>query len=1355
MNSSKNKNIEAIYPLSPMQQGMLFHTIYNPQSGAYFEQFSCRLKGAFDRDAFSKAWHEVVRRHPALRTSFVWKKLNKMLQVVHKEVELPIVEEDWSSLPQQAQDERFEQFLAEDKKKGFNLSKAPLMRFHLIKRGEQDFYFLWSFHHLLTDGWSMPLILKEVFTLYEMTIHGFPAQLPAVRPYRDYINWLQKQDLEKARAHWQTLLQGFSQPTPLVRTLTGAFSGEETQRKYKKQKIELDKAVFDKLQNLARQNQLTMNTIVQSAWAFLLSRYSGEQDVLFGATVSGRPPELPGVEQIVGLFINTLPMRISVNPAATVTDYLKEIQAQAVAMREFEYTPLVEIQGWSAVPRDLPLFESIVVFENYPVDSSMKEQKLSFEISEVRSNEETNYPITLVAAAHNTLVLEFAYEAPLFEDDIIRSMLLHLQNFLTALAEDARRPLASIPLITAAERQTTVAEWNRTKEDFPGHLCVHQLFEDYVKKQPAAKALQLDEATLSYAELNARANRLARYLRAKGVKPETTVAVYLERSFEMIVALLAVMKAGGAYVPLDPTYPAERLSYIISDSRASLVITQDALQANVQAFDTEILNLQQEQSAIEQESADNLENLTLPQNLAYMIYTSGSTGRPKGTMLQHYGAINTAQALGKVFKVFPGGSMLQFASLGFDASIAEIFTSLLNGASLHLIRREDMLSETDLPRIIRQQNIHTIILPPSVLAIISSEHLPGLKVVGSAGEACSREIVERWAPGRLFVNGYGPTEATVSATLNSIDDPKSISENISIGRPMDNVQVYVLDEQLRPQPVGVPGELHIASVGLARGYLGRPDLTAEKFIPNPFSDEPGARMYKSGDLVRWLSNGKLEFLGRIDFQVKIRGFRIELGEIETVLKSQPQIRDAVVIAREDIPGNKYLAAYFIPENDETPQISAIQNYLKEQLPDYMVPAVFIALEKFPLTSSGKVDRKALPAPEESDLTRSAEFIAPRNQTEELLAGIWREILKQETIGVTDNFFDLGGHSLMATQVTSRIREAFNVELPLQDFFEKPHISDLALKIEQLQLEDQELKLPPLQKASLTGPPPLSFAQQRLWFLDQLAPGSGNYNIPSAIRLKGHLNLKVLQRCLDTIVERHQVLRTVFQEKDGAPVQIIQESMPVALPVKDLSHLPGEEQESQALTLATKEAAKPFDLAKGPLLRVQLLKLNDQEHIALFTLHHTVTDGWSMGILVKEIAALYTAYLAGEPAPLPDLPIQYADYAVWQRNYLQGEVLEKQLTFWKELIGDNPPVLELPLDHPRPVMQTFNGSTVNQILPPEITQQIVKRKRNFIYDVVGRLPDPAAPLQRAGADFGRLPHRQPHARGNRTLNRLFR
>ncbi len=1300
-----NKNIEAIYPLSPMQQGMLFHTIYNPQSGAYFEQFSCRLTGAFERDAFSKAWYEVVRRHPALRTAFVYKKLDKMLQVVHKDVELPITEEDWSALPEQAQAKKFEQFLIDDKKKGFNLSKAPLMRFFLIKRREQDYYFLWSFHHLLTDGWSMPLILKEVFTLYEMSVKGFPPRLPAVRPYRDYINWLQKQDMEKARVYWQKRLGDFSQPTPLVRTLTAPASAEAQKRQYKMQKLEIDQTVFDKLQNLARQHQLTMNTIVQSAWAYLLHRYSGESDVLFGATVSGRPPELPGVENIVGLFINTLPMLISLNPHSKVSDFLKEVQAQAVAMREYEYTPLVDIQGWSSVPRDLPLFESIVVFENYPVDSTMKEQKLSFEISDVRSNEETNYPLSLVAAAHETLTLEFAYEFPLFEDAVIRSMLLHLQNFLTAVAEDPKRSLNSIPLLTPQERKVTTENWNRTQRDFPGHLCVHQLFESFAEKQPQAKALQFGEATLSYAELNAQANQLAHVLRNKGIGPESTIAIYLDRSFELIISLLAVLKAGGAYVPLDPNYPADRLKYIMDDSNATLVITQQTLKDKVNGFKTPLFIWEDEQAALKKASKENPKNLTFPENLAYMIYTSGSTGRPKGTLLQHRGAINTAISLGHYFKLEPAKSILQFASIGFDASVAEIFGALLNGAALHLISKETILSESGITNTIRNQKISTVILPPSVLAIMSADNLPSLQVVGSAGEACSPEIVKRWVNGRTFVNGYGPTESTVAATLQPITNALPEGRSVPIGSAMHNAAVYVLDESLNPLPVGVPGELYISSVGLARGYLGRADLTAEKFIPNPFGNQPGERLYKSGDLVRWLSGGSLEFMGRIDFQVKLRGFRIELGEIEAVLTTFENVRHAVVILREDEPGKKYLAAYItLNENSELNQ-NTLNSFLKERLPDYMVPATMTVLEQFPLTSNGKIDRKKLPQPEAP--ANTAEKVAPRTPVEELLVSLCQSILNVEQVGVNDNFFDLGGHSLLATQMMSRIRSAFEVELPLKDFFENPVISDLALKIETLRQTDQSLLPPPIQTAERDQDLPVSFAQQRLWFLDQLAPGSAHYNIPTVLRLKGELNLEALERSVREIVRRHESLRTTFAEKKGAPVQVIHDDMDVQLNVTDLSTLSIDEATTKAREIAETEAATPFDLAKGPLFRGMIIKLADQDYLTLFTLHHTISDGWSMGILVREVAALYPAFLNEEPSPLPELTIQYADYAVWQRNWLQGEVLEKQLSFWKELIGENPPVLELPTDFKRPAMQTFNGRTLHSVLSPELTKQLLQ------------------------------------------------
>jgi amino acid adenylation domain-containing protein len=1304
MSKAKQKNIEAVYPLSPMQQGMLFHSIYNPESGAYFEQFSCKLSGDLDKSAFEKAWQEVVRRHSSLRTSFVWKKLDKMLQVVHKEVSIPISEENWGDCNEAEQEQKLDKLFEHDRELGFNLSKAPLMRFYLIQLKEQTWQFLWSFHHLLTDGWSMPIILKEVFTLYETTHKGLPFQLPPARPFRDYINWIQKQDMEKAKAYWKSILKDFSSPTPL--TVDRSPDMEiKIEDEYKKQKIELSKEVTQSLDKLARQNQFTINTIIQGVWALLLSRYSSEEEIVFGATVSGRPPALRGVENMVGLFINTLPMLIRVKPDISVLNWLKEIQSHAVDLREFEYTPLVEIQGWSGVPRDLPLFKSIVVFENYPVDSSMKEQKLSFEISDVRSFERTNYPITLVAGATESLILEIAYESRLFDDAAIQGMLKHLEMFLKGIAANPGQKIARLDMLTDKEVKQLTVDWNDTKVDFPQDVCVHQVFEDQVKQRPDALAVQFGDQKLTFRQLNEQINQTAHFLRKQGVGPETKVGIYLERSVEMIVSLMAVMKAGGAYVPMDPTYPLDRITFIMNDSGSSILITQNSLLDNIKHINTHILNLDKEKDNIAKESVDNPVNLTFPENLAYIIYTSGSTGRPKGTLLQHRSAVNTSLFIGKNFGILAGKRILQFASLGFDASVAEIFSAMLNGASLHLISRETMLSDTALPQLMRDEAITAVILPPSVLSIISDENLPDLEVVGSAGEACSREIVSRWQEGRHFVNGYGPTESTVSATIHHIDNEQAVPLNIPIGYPMDNAQVYILDKNLNPQPVGVPGELHIAGVGLARGYLDRPDLTADKFIPNPFSSEAGSRMYKSGDLVRTLPDGKLEFLGRIDFQVKIRGFRIELGEIESVLRDYSEIRDVVVLVREDTPGNKILASYYIPAEGAQPQVSQIQEFLKEQLPEYMAPSVLISMESFPLTSSGKINRKVFPAPDQSNIERAQEYTAPRNQTEEILCGIWSQILKIEKVGVNDNFFDLGGHSLLATQLMSRIRDAFEVELPLREFFETPTITSLAMEIEKARMKDQTLTAPPLEPVSRDGDLQLSFAQQRLWFLDQLAPNNAFYNIPGAIRLNGELNIQALEKSVHEIVIRHESLRTTFSSVKGKPVQVIHPELTINIEKTDISHLSDDEQDSQSKRLATDEAQKPFDLEKGPLVRVQLIKLQDTDHVVMFTMHHIISDGWSIGVLIEEIAALYNAFNNDQDSPLPDLPVQYVDFSAWQRQWLQGEILEKQISFWKDQLGVNPPVLELPTDFPRPSIQTFNGNTLSMTFPEDLSQRL--------------------------------------------------
>jgi len=1298
--ADKKKNIEAIYPLSPMQQGMLFHSIYNEGSGEYFEQFHCKMHGDLNQAAFERALKSVIHRHSALRTAFVWKKVGKMLQVVQREVELPLKVEDWSSLSEEEQSQKFAQLLQDDRAQGMNVAKAPVMRFYLIKLSPDSHQFYWAFHHLLTDGWSIPIILKEMFTLYESFNNNFPIQLPPARPYAEYINWLQKQDLQKAETFWKSVLADYSAPVSLPEDRLVDAPADD----YNKVERPLSRELSERLNTFARKNQLTVNTLVQGAWAVLHSRYAGENDVVFGATVSGRPPELPDVERMVGLFINTLPIRAVVAPQAKTVEWLQKLQRQAVEMRDYEYTSLVDIHGWSSVPRDVPLFNSIVVYENYPVDASMKDQRSSLTFSDFTTNERTNYPLSLVAGFSDKLVLEIAYETEKYAQQTIERYLQHLQRILEAFAVQPEQRLADISFLDQNELKEILVDWNETAADFDLDRCIHHVFEERVQERPDAVALKFGQDALTYRELNERANQLAHLLQERGVTPEDRVAIYLERSFEMIIALLAVMKAGGAYAPIDPNYPPERVNYILEDSGAKMLLSQASLRENV-AADIPFFDVFAASKEIASKSVDNPIAAVAPQNLAYIIYTSGSTGAPKGTLLQHRSAINMSQSFRTVFEIKADSRMLQFASLGFDASVGEIFPTLLSGATLYLLDRETMLTDNRLHDLLATEKISLVVLPPSVLAVLDSSGLSDLKLVISAGEAVTADVVARWVNEHKFINGYGPTESTVGTSFYKMDVGQLVPENVPIGRPFHNIQTYILDANLNPLPPGAAGELCIAGDGLARGYLGRPDLTAEKFAPNPFSASPGARMYHSGDLVRRLPDGNLEFLGRIDHQVKIRGFRIELGEIESVLSSHPDVRDAAVLARDGNSGQKMLVGYYVPGDGAEVDSRALQSFISEKLPDYMTPAVLVGMDAFPLTSSGKVDRRALPEPDLEEFAANRKMVAPRNQVEEILLGIWQSILNVEKISVLDSFFELGGHSLMATQLISRVRDAFNVELPLRDFFEKPTIAELALIIEQESLRQNLPPRPPLEPTPRPERPPLSYAQQRLWFLDQLAPNQAFYNIPGAFRLSGDLDWQAFENSILEIMHRHESLRTTFAAERGEPYQVVHEDLPLPIEKVDLVSFAANRRQNAVVEQAMQEAKSPFNLSTGPLFRVRLLTLSDSEHVVIFNMHHIISDGWSVGVLVNEFAQLYNAFVRGEKSPLPDLPVQYIDFAAWQRNWLQGETLDQQLAYWKESLGVNPPVLELPTDRPRPAMQTFNGDNVAMTLPKELSQRI--------------------------------------------------
>ncbi|MEL0601303.1 MAG: amino acid adenylation domain-containing protein, partial [Planktothrix rubescens PR222] len=876
-----------------------------------------------------------------------------------------------------------------------------------------------------------------------------------------------------------------------------------------------------------------------------------------------------------------------------------------------------------------------------------------------------------------------------------------------------RERVSQLPLLTKVEQKQLLIDWNNTEVDYPSERCIHQLFEEQVERTPNAVAVVFEGQELTYNELNCRANQLAHYLRSLGVKPDELVGICVERSLEMIVGLLGILKAGGAYVPLDPEYPIERISFMLEDAAVQVLLTQQKLINKLPEHQAQLICLDADWTFISESSKSNLINTVTSENLAYVIYTSGSTGLPKGTLIPHQGLVNYLSWCTQAYNVEQGTGTLVHSPLGFDLTITSLFSPLLVGNQVEILA-EDQDVETLSNSLRHHSHLSLVKITPAHLELLNQQLSPReaasrTRAFIIGGENLLGENIAFWqefAPETLLVNEYGPTETVVGCCIYQVPMGKCISGSIPIGRPIANTQLYILDQNLQPVPIGIPGELHIGGAGLARGYLNRPELTQEKFIPNPFSNYPDSRLYKTGDLARYLPDGNIEYLGRIDNQVKIRGFRIELGEVEAVLTQCPQVQSSVIIAREDTPGNKRLVAYIVPEKETTPTPNEMRQFLKEKLPEYMIPSAFVILESLPLTPNGKIDRRALPEPEQS-YERTDKFILPRNPIEEILVTIWSEVLKVKQISINDNFFELGGHSLLATQLISRIRTNLQIEIPLRSLFAAPTIEELGQQIQQLQQQDLTLSAPPILPRSEQSELLLSYAQTRLWFLDQLEPNSPFYNIPVALRLQGHLNQVALTQSLEEIIQRHEALRTNFITVNGQPTQVIQTVTNWTVSVINLQHLSPEEQEIAATNLVKGESFKPFDLANEALVRATLIVLNNNEYWLLLCLHHVISDGWSMGVFIEELTALYNANNQGQPSPLKPLPIQYADFAIWQRKWLQGEVLENQLNYWKKQLADAPNFLPLPTDKSRPAVQTFTGAYQEFQLSLELTQKLTE------------------------------------------------
>ncbi|MFP2930664.1 amino acid adenylation domain-containing protein, partial [Pyxidicoccus sp. 3LG] len=1304
----------AALPVSFAQQRLWLLDQLEPGNATYNLPTAVRLTGELDAEALQQALTELVRRHESLRTT-IREQHGEPIQVIAPVAELPLRGVDLTALGATAPDEA-RRLLAEEAARGFDLATGPLLRAVLMKLAPAEHVLVLNMHHIVSDGWSMEVLVRELTVLYAAHVTGQPAPLPLLPvQYADFAawqrSWLKDEVLERQLTWWRQQLSGSApvlelptdRPRPAVQSNRGAYHP-----------LQLSRAVTDALQALCQREGVTPFMALLAAWQLLLARYSGQDDISVGSPIAGRTRA--ETEGLIGFFVNTLVLRTRLSEAPSFRALLSQVRRTtlgAYARQDLPFEELVKAVNPERSLGHAPLFQVKLVLQNAPT-SRLEVPGLALSGLE-GSTGVARFDMTLaVTEAPEGLAWLCEYSTELFEAETIARMFGNLRTVLEAAVARPDAPLHSLPLLTDGEQQTLLREWS-TGPAAPAEAVAHQLFEAQAARTPDTIAVSMGDQRLTYRELDTRANQLAHYLQARGVGPDMRVALCVERSLDFVISILGILKAGGAWLPLDPSLPQERLAFMLQDAAPPVLVTWERLADELPNRGELVVCLDAEADAIARGATQAPSVAVSPEHLAYVIYTSGSTGRPKGTLLTHRGLCNTARAAAGLLHLGPGKTALQFAAPGFDASVWEMFSALLSGSRLVLSDSDNLLPGDPLHALLSREAVTTVTLTPSTLARLAPEALPALETVAAAGEAVSSELVRRWGPGRRFLNAYGPTEVAVCASVSDDVAP----ERPTIGRPLPGVDVYVLDARLQPVPVGVPGELLVGGLGLARAYLGRPELTADRFVPHPYAPTPGARLYRTGDRVRWLKDGTLEFLGRADSQVKLRGFRIELGEVESVLSSHPSVNQAVAMMREDIPGDPRLVAWFVPEEGESVDTSALRTWLQQRLPDYMVPSAFVSMAAFPLSSSDKVDRKALPAPD-ANTSRQDTFVPPSSPTEELIAALWSEVLHVDTVGAKDDFFALGGHSLLATQLISRVRETFRVELHLREFFEAPTLSALAVRIDAAVRAGHGLQAPPLVPVSREGTLPLSFSQQRLWFIDQLEPGSAAYNIPTGLRLTGTLDAGALERAFTEVVRRHEALRTTFVSVGGQAAQHIAPPAAFPLATVDLTALPAGTREAEVRRIVSAEAVRPFDLARGPLLRATLLKLEAGEHVLLLVMHHIISDGWSMGVLVREVTALYAAFTSGRPSPLPELPVQYADFSAWQRGWLQGAALDAQLGWWREQLEGAPPLLELPTDNPRPAVPTYRGARFNTVLPRELSEAlrtISRRESTTLFSVL--------------------------------------
>lgn len=1312
-------------PLSYAQQRLWFIHQLEPDNPAYNIPMAVRLRGTLSVTALRQSLQEIVRRHEVLRTRFDARD-GQPIQVIEEPAEIDVPTWDMSDLPQGERERRAREIVAQEARRPFDLRDGPVWKAALLRIAPEDHVLVLTIHHVAGDGWSTGVLVREFTAFYSGYRKGQRTALPDLTvQYADFAiwqrEWLRGEVLEEQRAYWRQRLAGvpvLELPTDHPRPAAPSHRGGTVP-------LRLSAELTDGLRMLSRQEGATLFMTLLAGFQTLLGRYAGQDDVVVGTDVANR--NRLETEELIGFFVNQLVLRTDLSGGVSFRELLQRVRETTVDAYGHQDVPFEKLVEELSPERDLsraPLFQVTFALQNTPRASvSASEVSRDLRLTPFGGKEGVvKFDLELKLMETEEEIRGFIdYDAELFENQTIQRLSDHMQRLFEEIVKAPHKRIMELSMLSAAQDWQLRNEWNDTEAEYPEKQCVHEVFEWQVKRRPDAVAASTEGLSVSYQELNRRANMMARSLVGSGVGPEVSVALLAKRDIELLTSMMAVFKAGGVYVPLDPHYPIERLRQVIVQSESNVVLTSrelinkvdSILEAEGNGEGLTILRI--EELSRDVEEIEIVESQCDPRNLAYVIFTSGSTGTPKGAMIEHKGMLNHLYAKISSLSLEEGDAIAETASQSFDISMWQFLAPVLVGARVHIIEDEKAHEPRWLLRAINENNITVLEVVPSMLVHLLEEieitfgkepESSGLRVLVVTGESLPVGQCRSWLskyPGVPLLNAYGPTECSDDVTQEFVkNSPEEKAARVPVGRPLSNTRTYIANGNGQLVPIGIEGELYVGGVGVGRGYFKDSAQTARVFIPDGFGTQGGERLYRTGDRARYDHDGSIDFLGRMDHQVKVRGYRIELGEIEALMVSHPEVEEAVAVASEHARGERSLVGYVVMKEGGEAREGELRSYLREKLPEYMVPMALVRLDRIPLTTNGKVDRSALPEPQVNQAASERE--RPMTPVEEIVAGIWSELLRLEEVGVDENFFDLGGHSLLATQVMSRLRDVLRVEVPLRVLFESPTVAGLAEAVERERGAGRLAAEASIRPVSRDMELPLSYAQQRLWFIQQLEPDGSTYNIPSAVRLRGTLDISSLRQSLQEIARRHEVLRTRFVSFQGRPVQVIDEPHEVALPIWEVSGFEEGQWEQRAREIVGQEARRPFDLEREPVWRGSLVRLGAEDHLLLLDLHHIASDGWSTDVMVREFRQLYDAFRTGRQSPLPELKFQYADFAVWQRQWLQGKALEQELNYWQQQLAGSP-VLELPTDRTRPAVASHEGAKVPFRLSVDLTREL--------------------------------------------------